>query len=85
MKIQTLLGKVRYQQDFIYFFNKVIADIKFKTVKMTAMAVLVVNELAKANDRDAKPIVVVVSPLVALMEDQVKEAEKLFPYRAVAW
>ncbi len=36
-----------------------------------------VNELAKANDRDAKPIVVVVSPLVALMEDQVKEAEKL--------
>ena len=84
MKIQTLLGKVRYQQDCIYFFNKVIADIKFKTIKMTAMAVLV-NELAKANDRDAKPIVVVVSPLVALMEDQVKEAEKLFPYRAVAW
>ena len=42
------------------------------------------NVLAKANDRDTKPIVVVFSPLVALMEDQVKEAEKLFPYRAVA-
>jgi len=37
---------------------------------------LVVNELAKANDRDAKLIVVVVSPLVALMEDQVKDAER---------
>jgi len=37
MKIQTLLGKVMYQQDFIYFFNKVIADKKFK------MAVQVLN------------------------------------------
>lgn len=41
------------------------------------LAPLVVKELAKANASDAKPIVVVVSPLVALMEDQVKEAEKL--------
>jgi len=41
MKIQTILGKVRYQQDFIIFFNKVIVDIKFKTVKMTVVAVLV--------------------------------------------
>ena len=36
-----------------------------------------VKELAKANARNANPIVVVVSPLVALMEDQVKEAEQL--------
>ena len=31
------------------------------------------KELAKANASNANPIVVVVSPLVALMEDQVKE------------
>ena len=41
------------------------------------LAPLVAKELAKPNTSDAKPIVVVVSPLVALMEDQVKEAEKL--------
>nr|XP_055036892.1 ATP-dependent DNA helicase RecQ-like [Misgurnus anguillicaudatus] len=39
------------------------------------LATLVVKEMAKASG--AKPIVVVVSPLVALLEDQVKEAEKL--------
>jgi len=43
MKIQTILGKVRYQQDFFIFFNKVIVDIKFKTVKMTVVAVLVLS------------------------------------------
>jgi len=43
MKIQTILGKVRYQQDFIIFFNKVIVNIKFKTVKMTVVAVLVLK------------------------------------------
>jgi ATP-dependent helicase YprA (DUF1998 family) len=37
------------------------------------LAPLVVKELAKANASNANPIVVVVSPLVALMEDQVKE------------
>ena len=41
------------------------------------LAPLVVKELGKANAGDAKPIVIVVSPLVALMEDQVKEAEQL--------
>jgi len=43
MKIQTILGKVRYQQDFIIFFNKVIVHIKFKMVKMTVVAVLVLK------------------------------------------
>ena len=37
------------------------------------LAPLVVKELAKANASNANPIVVVVSPLVALMEDQVNE------------
>jgi len=49
MKIQTILGKVRYQQDFIIFFNKVIIDIKFKTVKMTVVAVLVLKEHARSD------------------------------------
>jgi len=48
MKIQIILGKVRYQQDFIIFFNKIIADIKFKTVKMTVMALLVLMQLLLA-------------------------------------
>ena len=41
MKIQTLLGKVRYQQDCIFLFSKVITHINIKTVKMTVLAVLV--------------------------------------------
>ena len=33
MKIQTLLGKVRYQQDCIFLLSKAITHIHFKTVQ----------------------------------------------------
>ena len=38
MKIQTILGKVRYQQDCIFLFSNVITNINFQTVKMTVQA-----------------------------------------------
>ncbi|KAL1268431.1 hypothetical protein QQF64_033794 [Cirrhinus molitorella] len=41
------------------------------------LALLVAKELARMDVSEANPIVVVISPLLALMEDQIKEAEKL--------
>ena len=43
MKMQTLKGKVRYQQHCIFKFNKVFAHIKLKTVKLATLTVLVLT------------------------------------------
>lgn len=41
------------------------------------LAPLVAKELARLGGTEVNPIVVIVSPLLALMEDQIKEAAKL--------
>ena len=43
MKIQTLSGTLRYQQDCMFLFKKAIAHKNIKMVKLTVSAVLVVR------------------------------------------